>query len=60
MTITDTSTRCPLIHIPEAELAAYYEIGWAYVEQSPTKPDFVVMEWQSKRPPVMPFKENAI
>lgn len=58
----DTSTHCPLIHIHESELADWYGIGWHFVGASPTKPDFVVIEWQLKRAPVMPFKmrEEAI
>lgn len=52
--MTDTSPRCPLIHIQEMELADWYGIGWHYCGQS-EKPGYVIIEWKLSRPPVMPF-----
>lgn len=56
MTLTATQ---PLIHVHESELADWYNVGWHYVGPSPTKSDYVVIEWQQNRPAVQPFRETV-
>lgn len=48
-------TRCPLLHVHETELQAWYSAGWNYQGAS-DREAFCIIEWPHSRDPVAPFK----
>lgn len=55
--MTDTTTRCPLLHVHESEILDWWNCGWHFVQPSERK-DYLIIEWQLDKAPVMPFKEQ--
>lgn len=53
--ITPMRTRCPLLHVHESELQAWYAADWAYMGPS-EREGFCIIEWPHSREPVAPFK----
>lgn len=52
-------TRCPVVHIPERMVCAYWNAGWTYIGPSPNL-DFAIMQWDQAGPIVEPVDEEML
>jgi len=52
-------TRCPIIHIPESDVPAYWEAGWNYIGPAPAD-GFAIMQWESPKRPLLPVADQEM
>jgi hypothetical protein len=43
-----------ILHVPQSQIAAYYEIGWTINGESSSY-GYVVISWNNSRAPVVPY-----
>lgn len=47
--------RYPILQVPDAEIADWYDVGWSFIEPAEV-PGFSVIKWESDKPVVAPFR----